>query len=208
MSFFAAVLYLVILIALCALAGAVLGLIPFFVGKYGGKPNLGVLGWKWCMGTGASVLFSWLTVPVAIGFVVAILVRQTDYYPPVKTVNASQPLPAAPVAPVMMNTHLGISCLNGPLKGQTYRVGPNGVIIGRDHDCGIRFASDAPGISRHHCSLRWQQGVLTLTDLNSAYGTYMADGRKLPPQYPTQLAAGSRFYLANSGYLFQVVITG
>jgi len=45
MSFFAAVLYLVILIALCALAGAVLGLIPFFVGKYGGKPNLGVLGY-------------------------------------------------------------------------------------------------------------------------------------------------------------------
>lgn len=209
MTFFLGVLYLVILIALCGLAGAVIGLLPFFIGKYTGKPNLGKLGWKWCIGTGVSVLFAWLTIPVAIGFVIAIIVRDRDYYPAAKPAPAPDPVVVVNQPPVVnVNTHLGISCLTGPLKGQTYRVGPNGCIIGRDHDCGIRFSSDAPGISRHHCSLRWQQGVLTLTDLNSAYGTYMADGRKLPPQYPTQLAAGTRFYLANSGYLFQVVITG
>jgi len=189
-----------------ALFGALVGLIPFFVGKHTGKPNLGMLGWKWS--TGVGVAFGVTAIPVAIGFLVAIIVKETDYYPTVSGAVVQQvPPPPQPGVPVV-NTHLGISCLNGPLKGQVYGVGPHGVIIGRDNDCGIRLPFNAAGISRHHCSLRWQQGVLVLTDLNSAYGTFLGDGRKLPPQYPTQLAAGSRFYLANTGCLFQVVITG
>lgn len=181
------------------LVGAVVGLIPFFVGRHMGKPGLGRLGWLCC--TIGGLLF--LSVLVAVGFVVAIIVCRNDYYFP----QPARRTPAAPRANVQSSgTTLGVKCLAGPLKGQTYRLCGEGILIGRDHDCAIRFASETPGVSRHHCSLRWQQGALMLTDLNSAYGTYLADGRKLPPQYPVQLSAGSRFYLASTEHLFQIVI--
>jgi len=101
---------------------------------------------------------------------------------------------------------MGVTCLAGPLKGQTYSIGPQGMIIGRDHDCGIRLPSTQPGISRHHCTLRMDGSTLKLTDMGSSHGTYMADGTRLPVQYPMVLAAGSRFYLANTANLFQIVI--
>lgn len=186
--------------ALSMLWGAVVGLIPFFVGKYMGKPEMGRLGWKWSMVSG--LLF--LSLPVAVGFVVAIIVCRYDYNP-VRPSQAAMAVPASPAAPSA--ARLGITCLSGPLKGRTYMIGGNGILIGRDQDCAIRFMPETPGISRHHCSLRWQQGALMLTDLDSAYGTYLADGRKLPPQYPTQIAAGGCFYLANANNLFQIVIT-
>lgn len=185
-------------LALLLLAGAVVGLIPFFVGRHMGKPGWGRLGWLCC--TLGGVLY--LSVPAAIGFVVAIIVCRKDFCFP-------QPARSAPAAPRgdTRNGDLGIKCLSGPLKGQTYRLSGEGLMIGRDHDCAIRFAPETPGISRHHCSVRWREGTLMLTDLNSAYGTYLADGQKLPPQYPARLAAGSRFYLANTDYMFQIVIT-
>ena len=189
--------------------GALVGLLPFYIGKNAGKPNLGKLGWQWCLGVG--VLLGPVAFTVAIGFVIAILVKDTDYIPANQVIppqNYGGYAPPPPPPPGGSNTRMGVTCLSGPLKGQTYQVGPNGMIIGRDNDCAIRFPSTQPGVSRHHCSLRWQGGVLMLTDLGSSHGTYMADGRKLPPQYPTQVAAGSRFYLADTGNLFQIVITG
>lgn len=189
------------------LGGALLGLIPFFLGKHSGKPNLGKLGFYWSIGLGASVIGSPFVFAVVIGFVIAILVKESDYIPPNQVIQPNgyaAPVAPAPVAP----TRMGVMCLAGPMKGQTYGVGPQGMIIGRDHDCGIRFPSSHPGVSRHHCSLRWEGGVLMLTDMNSSNGTFLADGRKLPPQYPTQVAAGSRFYLGSTANLFQIVITG
>ena len=198
MLFFEVILFM----ALSMLSGAVFGLIPFFAGKHLGKPNLGQLGWKWTMVSG--LLF--LQIPTAIGFVVAIIVRNYDYYPPAASASAS-PSFVPPTAPAPRAASLGLTCLSGPLKGRTYTISENGIMIGRDHDCAIRFDGNTPGISRHHCSLRFQNGALMLTDLGSAYGTYLSDGRKLPPQYPTQVGAGSRFFLGDQANLFQIVIT-
>lgn len=189
--------------AFSMLSGALFGLIPFFIGKHTGKPNLGRLGWKWSMVAG--LLF--LQVPVALGFTVAIFVRDYDYYPapsaaPVYAARNTMPA----TAPAAQGVALGLTCLSGPLKGRTYPVSTDGIMIGRDYDCAVRFDAGTPGISRHHCSLRYQQGSLMLTDLSSAYGTYLSDGRKLPPQYPMAVGAGSRFCLGNQGNLFQVVI--
>ena len=192
--------------AFSLLGGALVGLIPFFVGKYTGKPNLGRLGWRWTMASG--LLF--LSGPVAIGFVIAIIVRNYDYYPSSapSSYTYSSPAPSVPpTAPAPHAASLGLTCLSGPLKGRTYPISGNGIMIGRDYDCAVRFDGNTPGISRHHCSLRWQNGVLMLTDMGSAYGTYLSDGRKLPPQYPTQVSTGSRFYLGGQSNLFQIVIT-
>ena len=191
-------LEVILSMCLSMLGGAVFGLIPFFLGNQMGKPGLARLGWKWTMVSG--LLF--LQVPVAVGFVVAIIVRQSDYYPSQRVAPAAVSGTAAAGTAVK----LGLTCLAGPLKGRTYLIGENGIVLGRGNDCAICFGPNAPGISQHHCSLRWQQGVLMLTDLNSSFGTYLADGRKLPPQYPVQVAVGSRFYLSDHRNLFQIVI--
>ena len=186
--------------ALSMLGGALFGLIPFFLGKHMGKPNLGRLGWKWC--TVAGLLF--LQVPVALGFIVAIFVRDYDYYPaPAPVASPAMPRTAPAVQGAVK---LGITALSGAMKGRTYPIGNAGVVIGRDYDCAVRFESGTPGVSRHHCTLRYQGGGLVLTELSSAYGTYLADGRKLPPQYPTSVGAGSRFYVGDQSNLFQIVI--
>ena len=69
-----------------------------------------------------------------------------------------------------------------------------------------RDARSAQRSSRHHCALRWQQGVPVLVDLGSAYGTYMGDGRRLPPNYPMNVGPGTRFYLSSPGNLFQITV--
>ena len=208
MSFMEWVLTLIVAAALGGLFGALVGLIPFFVGKYSGKPNLGKLGWQWSMGVG--VLLSALAFPVAMGFVIAILVKETDYIPPNQVIPPQNygyaPPPPAPAPAPAAASRMGVTCLAGPLKGQTYAIGPQGMIIGRDHDCAIRFPSGHPGVSRHHCSLRMDGGTLKLTDMGSSHGTYLADGTRLPVQFPTPAAAGTRFYLASTDNLFQIVI--
>ena len=101
---------------------------------------------------------------------------------------------------------LAIRCLSGPMQGQTFPVGLAGVHFGRETGCQVRFPDGAPGVSRRHCCLRWEQGSPVLVDLGSTYGTFLADGRQLPPNYPTPVAAGTRFYLANTGNLFQLTV--
>ena len=194
-------LYILLTLFFGGLFGALMGLIPFFVGKNTGKPNLGMLGFKWCIGLGVASAGT-LSVPAAVGFLVALIVRDRDYIPG----GAPQPpVITAPRPPV--NNHLGVTCLEGCMKGQTFPITGQGVIFGRDHDCVIRFPASSAGISRHHCALRWQDGELLLMDMDSTYGTFLAD-RKLPPRYPTPVTAGSVFFLGSRGNLFQIVITG
>jgi len=147
--------------------------------------------------------------PLAFGFIVAIFVSKRDYNAPGLSGGAAAPAVIdatrpAYQAPRASGVQLGVACISGPLKGQNYRIGPDGVLIGRDYDCTIRFPAQPAGLSRHHCRISYQQGQLMLTDLTSAYGTFFADGRKLPPQYPAALSVGSRFYLGNPDLLFEI----
>lgn len=48
--------------------------------------------------------------------------------------------------------------------------------IGRDHDNDLIV--DDPGVSRHHCQLKLQQGLYALTDLGSSNGTAV-NGRRV-----------------------------
>lgn len=185
------VLILAILWTLSVLSGVLLGMIPFFVGKGKGKQKLGEMGWLW---TALGGLVG-LQIPALIVFLVLILK------------NDENQVPAAEPVPVSRTASMALSCLSGPMKGRTYYIAESGIMLGRDNDCAVRFDSDTPGISRHHCELRFVQGALMLTDLNSAYGTYLADGCKLPPQYPTQMYVGSRFYLADKNNMFQIILT-
>ena len=47
--------------------------------------------------------------------------------------------------------------------------------------------------------------MLMLTDMGSSHGTFLDSGFRLPPQTPIQIPVDARFYLVNTGILFQVV---
>lgn len=75
-----------------------------------------------------------------------------------------------------------------------------------DNQDGPNPKGNAGTYSRRHACIRWQQGTPVLIDLGSSYGTYLADGKQLPPNYPEPVAAGTRFYLGNRGNLFQIIV--
>lgn len=186
------------------MGGALLGLLPLLVGRSTGKPELGKLGML--CSTISGIIF--LSLPVAVGFLIAILVRSEDVY--LRRGASSYRYGPTPTRPEGSSPrgHLSVACLSGPLRGQIYPLGTAGVVIGRDSTCGIRLPDGTPGVSSRHCCVRWQQGVPVLIDLNSTYGTFQGDGRQLPPNYPMPLAAGSRFYLSsNANCLFQIKLT-
>ncbi len=197
----------IILSALLGAAlGALIGLIPFFLGRARAKPNLGTLALVCCTIGGALIV--WLAMLAALGFSIAILATQSDCGP---LFPGSRPTVATPMeGPINYefnyNQRLGVACIAGPLKGQVYSVGSGGIVIGKDYDCSVRYRStNAPGISRHHCAVRWCQGQPVLVDLGSTYGSYLADGRKLPPNYPVAIQVGSRFYLGSRENSFQLI---
>lgn len=188
-------------IVVAGLIGALVGLIPYFLGRYMGKPELGQLGMIFCTLSG---MFWWpLSFLVMLGFLFAIFMTKHDIN---IRKNNTYVQPPVVVSPPGMGSSLQLECLSGPLKGQRYVIGAGGLMFGRDTDCHVRFPAETPGISRHHCCIRWQNGVPVLTDLSSTYGTFLADGRQLMPNNPMQLTSGSRFQLSNYGYLFQVVM--
>ena len=198
--------------------GAVMGLFPMLLGRYLGKPNTGMLG-LFCSIIGAvfGTLFSgWgvtgiiVSAVTAAGFIVALFVTRRDFQIrrdfDTGSYGGGQISPTMPAYGYQNQPNVGvnITCLSGPLKGRVYHVGANGLMFGRDNDCNVRFPNEAPGISRHHCCIRMEHGVPMLVDLRSTYGTFYGNGRQLSPNNPVRITSGCRFYLANTGYLFQV----
>ena len=200
-------------LALLLMSGALWGLIPLLVGKATGKPELGKIGML------CSILSNviYLGIVSAVGFLIAILVRQEDIrkgsssassYGAVNGYYSGTPTVPAQKAVVVEKPVGGLDlfCVSGPLRGQVYSVGPSGLLIGRSPNCGVRLPDGTPGISREHCAIRFQQGVPVLVDLNSTYGTFQGNGAKLPPQYPVQLGPGSRFSLGGNSCVFQLTV--
>lgn len=117
---------------------------------------------------------------------------------------AAPPRPFSVPTPTVAGRAVYVQCLNGSLKGQIFRVGPEGLTLGRDAQCSMRFPDGAQGISRQHCRLALQGGEVKITDLGSTYGTFLEDGRKLPPHYPHTVPMGSCFLLGGQGQKFRV----
>ncbi len=96
-----------------------------------------------------------------------------------------------------------LECVAGPSRGLIYTLGGGATQIGRGMECAVRI-SNAPGVSRVHCSLRPCAGGMELTDLGSTYGTFLADGRQLPPNFPATLRKGDTFYLGSRNVMFRL----
>lgn len=201
-------MYWLITAIVCAAIGAILGLVPFFLGRYLGKPGWGKMG---LIFSAIGGLFGWLVgLIVAIVFTIVCFAAKSDLRTGgSRNANgASQRVSPAP-APAsayggQQNAPLNVVCISGPLNGQIYRIGANGLTIGRDLDCIIRFDQNAKGISRHHCCIRWDSGNPVLVDLSSSYGTFLSDGRQLMPNNPVPVYEGTVFYLGTTNYMFRI----
>lgn len=90
------------------------------------------------------------------------------------------------------------------ITGQT----PGQVRIGTDPGKNDLVYPSTPGISRVHCVLIEQGGVLYLRDLGSTYGTFLAGGQRLAANQPVQLKIGDRFYLGSEKEMFQITGRG
>lgn len=75
------------------------------------------------------------------------------------------------------------------------------VQVGRDSAvCRLVYQDGTPGVSSRHCQIYFDEGeqVFVVTDLNSTYGTFLADGQRIAPNAPMKLAAKSSIYLGET----------
>ena len=190
---------LVVSIFFSLLVGVMIGIFPFFVLSWMGRQDLAK---KAFLCTAVSAIISAAAaVVVAVGFIIyVILVRDNA--------GAALVWNGFSIGRTMESPSSRgwkVTCIAGPLRGQTYSIASNGIIIGRDYDCGIRLNPNENSISRHHCSLRQSNGILYLTDLGSRCGTFLSNGSRVYPQQMQPLQNGSVFYLADAQNQFQII---
>ena len=84
--------------------------------------------------------------------------------------------------------------------GMRVPLGANAITLGRNPaTCKIVYKQNTPGVSKEHCSLRWdaQNEVFVLVDLKSTYGTFLMNGERLAPGRSYNLHSGDGFYLGD-----------
>ena len=179
--------YGIVMLCLSLLAlipGAVLLTVIFWLGTV--VPNLAV-SWRRLHDTGRSGAWVFLSLVPLVGVLILILWMAEDSQP---GTNPFGPNPKGTQATaarhegrnIPQRAAVQVQCINGPMQGQTFSLGPQGLWFGRDAACAVRFPDGTPGISRVHCRLGWDRGVPVLVDLNSRFGTFLVSGKQLPPQ--------------------------
>ncbi len=143
---------------------------------------------------------------VGVSFIVAVVFCVTAYIRDTDVGGYRAPAPAPYAAVHAPAGALRLVCVAGPLSGQSYILGRGALTIGTDPSNTVHLPQGTPGVSRRHCCIRWQNSAPQLVDLGSSYGTFLSNGRRLPPQYPTELGVGSRFYLGTNSCLFQLTM--
>lgn len=141
-----------------------------------------------------------------IGAVVAVIVVVLIIILVVTKKKKPQPVVVPPV--VEKTTKAFVRSLSVQHNGMTVPLtAGQEICIGRDFTyCRVVFQSGTPGVSNRHCSLTWNDTLnqFVLIDLQSTYGTYVANGQRLTPGVPYYLRSGERFYVGDSGNMLCV----
>ena len=125
---------------------------------------------------------------------VIVLVSRSKKKKRAQAAAAAQAAPAASKSPVLRS----MAVQHG---GMVVQVHAQPVQIGRDRaTCRLVFQDDTPGVSSRHCQVYFnqQEGVFVVTDLNSTYGTFLANGQRLAPNAPMKLTPGVSIYLGEA----------
>lgn len=109
-------------------------------------------------------------------------------------------MPARSVPPVL------VQCISGADHGLCWHSGKekNAVTIGCSPECQM-VLQRAPGVSRSHCSIRFTHQGWTVTDLNSSYGTYLENGKRLVPGAEHRLRNGEVLYLGSRNTAIRIM---
>lgn len=100
-------------------------------------------------------------------------------------------------------------CVSGSLAGRKFPITGQGINIGRDsRACAVAFPSGCTGISRQHCSVRFDAGQqrFWLSDLGSTRGTFYGNGSRVNPGTPVPLRNGEEFWVGGPADRFQVIL--
>ncbi len=129
--------------------------------------------------------------------------RQDPAPSPAPVTDPVRPGPAPQPAAITVE----IVATAGIMQGRTYTIGAEGISIGRDVSCGIRFPKETNGVSRNHCRISWNsQGALTIMDCGSSYGTYLSGYGKLPERHPVAVKSGDTFCVGSEKNAFKIQI--
>lgn len=90
----------------------------------------------------------------------------------------------------------------GYMLGRVYPIDQNEMVIGRSPTATIPYQDET--VSKVHCKLYWENGVLMLMDCNSANGTYLQRIGKLSPMQPVALQPDDVFCIGSTKNEFQI----
>ena len=159
---------------------------------------------EWLAHLGKS-LVAYLPLPVALGLVVvaAIIWMLFKRHRPESGLD-SPPLIGPNPASIPLPILRGIS---GEFNGSAIELTDEPVLIGRDPKvCQLVFPTQLQEISKRHCIVRFhaKSQCFLLVDCNSANGTFVANGERLPNGGSQLLNAGQRFFLSSPENMFEV----
>lgn len=126
--------------------------------------------------------------------------------PPVEPVD--QPVvkdTPKPTPPVHNPVGIQINCVceKGLIRGTSVK--GKRILIGRDkNQCMMAFPEGAPGVSKKHCVVYVDGNDIYITDLGSSYGTYLANGQRIPANQPVKINSGDLICLATDQTVISV----
>ena len=181
--------YGIVMLCLSLLAlipGAVLLTVIFWLGTV--VPNLAV-SWRRLHDTGRSGAWVFLSLVPLVGVLILILWMAEDSQP---GTNPFGPNPKGAQATAARHEGRNISqraavqvhCINGPMQGQTFSLGPQGLWFGRDAACAVRFLTGPRASAGSTAGWVGDRGVPVLVDLNSRFRHLPGKRQQLPPNYP------------------------
>jgi hypothetical protein len=97
--------------------------------------------------------------------------------------------------------------INGEFRGSALELAEEPVLIGRDPKlCQLVFPAQVLDVSKRHCIVRYhaKSQCFLIVDCNSANGTFIVNGERLPHGGSQLLNAGQRFYLSDPQIMFEV----
>lgn len=98
-----------------------------------------------------------------------------------------------------------VICSAGELQGMQWQSdGHDILLVGRDGSCGLRFSSNAKGVSSRHCSIQYTQFGWTIKDLGSTYGTFVSGSQKVLPGTEVRLKQGDTISLGGNENVLSV----
>lgn len=147
-----------------------------------------------------TMLYVGIGAAVVVVAVLAVVLLKKKKAPAPAAAPEAEPEKAGGASPV-------IRSMAPQHAGQVVQLHHQPVQLGRDSAvCRLVYQDGTPGVSARHCQVYYDQreGVFVVTDLNSTYGTFLADGQRLSPDTPVKLPPKSSIYLgevANTVYL-------